>query len=212
MGPAPFSEVVEAAAVPAPLLDALGRGLAAGGLARHELRCSRTGFRFESPAVAALLRRRTAYRARMAWGAAVGLWTLAASVHGGRMTRLERRLDEALQATAPATAALRDARRSLAIATMQRDSVSGLDERRGRLAVRLGRLAGAVPDSAWVTAITLAEDGTVRLAGVARPAHRLVSALERAGLGDSVDLEGMTMVEGTLGWERATIRISGAAR
>jgi hypothetical protein len=196
-----------AIAAEAEILEAIEQGLAAAGVRVRAIRCGRSGLRLEAPTRTqrAVARRRRWQRLLLLGNALI--WMAAFGVHVGRLVVAERRLGAELITLAPAATAFREARRAVALAHAQVDSVRGSERRRDRMVALLVRVATTLPDSAYLATVVLDQHGNGFLTGSARPAAGLVAALERGGWPASVALEGEPTPDGSTGWERFTLRL-----
>jgi len=190
------------AAAPLPLVTAICDGLAAAGLACHDIvpdaRASLSLLPGERRAARARDQRRTLLRwaaaALMACALAASAWTLA-------LVRAEREARSALAAMrVPLTAAVA-VRRDLDGAT---EALAVLDRAAtpSGAAAFLATLARVLPDSAFLVSAELAQGGTVRLSGYAPRAAAVAAALERAHLVRAPTFEGPVTRETVLGHER----------
>jgi len=196
-----------AVAIDVELLEAIEQGLSAAGVRVRAIRCGRSGLCLQSPS-----RLQRTNNRRRNWRLAlllvnVMVWSTAAGVHVGRLVAADRRLRSELATLAPAATAIHEARRALAVAAAQVDSVRVSEQRRDRIAAQVAQLASALPDSAYLATLALDQRGDGFLTGSARPATALLAALERAGWPTGVKLEGEPTPDGARGWERFTVRL-----
>lgn len=206
-----------AAAVEAPVVEAIVAGVRAAGLEIGEIRPVHP-----APVVLSLLpgaERGLRLRARLrrlarGAGIAAGLWVVLGAALFVRQRRALGRVNADLAALDRPVQALLVARsRSDDVARMV-VAVTESKERGARLGTLLVGLARAIPDSAFVTSVALRADGSGTLSGAARRPADLVVHLERSGLFAAPHLEGQGVREeiGGREMERFTALFGGAAR
>ena len=199
---------VRAAAVEEPWLTAILAGAAAAGLEVDRI----------APAAAPRLRLmpmavRAAHRAadlrytRRILTAAAVLWLGAGGVYVARLAGEARRIERALDQLREPVAAVMQVRAKLDRITA---TLTGLDDDaagRGAMTTRLAALAGALPDSAYLTSVELGDSGGV-VTGASTRAAVVVPALAASPLLSDARLDGPVVQDETGGIrrERFTIR------
>lgn len=214
------------AATPAPLVEAIAEGLAAAGLecaAIVPAQALENAEGVETATAVASVRRpalsllphtlrqrardaesRSLYR--LAFAAAASL-VLAGAAHAGALIRRERAAAAELARLAPTVAGALAVRRDLDAATAALDLLQGAEGSGARPVRVLAAITAALPDSAFLASARFERDGTVRLAGYAKSAARVLERLERIpGLSHGA-AEGPVTREVVAGreWERFTI-------
>lgn len=136
-------------------------------------------------------------------GAGAALWLIAGGVHVGRLVGLRDAATRSLGAAAPAVDSALTARRDLNLARMTLSSVARTAAGRSRHVALLAAITKALGDSTYLAALQVTSDGTVRLAGYAPVAARVVAQLERVAALKDVRLEGpITRERGAEGREQ----------
>jgi hypothetical protein len=125
-----------------------------------------------------------------------------------RLRSVERALDARLAQLAPASVSIREARRRLAEAEGLVSAVDAADEGGGAMRQRLARVLLSLPDSAYLTSLTLDQSGSASLSGTAEETSAVVAQLERNGGLSNVRVEGTPLIDGSVGrrWERFSIQ------
>ncbi len=230
----PDREAALLAAAPAPLVEAISRGLAAAGL-----RCTAIGPAQLLPSngngAQAPDGRLVAVAAATAQGFALSLmpeslrrqsaaavrhtqrrWTVAAAASVllaaltcvAALAQRERVAARELARLGAAVDAALAVRRDLDATTA---ALAALEERRaaGRSGtVLLARLAQVLPDSAFVAAVRIEPGGTTRITGYATSAARVLARVERLdGVGAAIEGPVTREVVSGREWERFTIRL-----
>jgi hypothetical protein len=138
---------------------------------------------------------------------AVGMWVLLVALFAARLVVGLRETKRELARLAQPAAAVLAARRELRDAGALIEMVNQAAAHRGALAARLSRISAALPDSAFVTWLTLDASGAGVLTGLARRAADVVARLESRGAVVHPRLDGPVLRENTAGkdWERFTI-------
>jgi hypothetical protein len=116
--------------------------------------------------------------ARLAVAAAV-LWLGALSLYVGRLVSTLGSAERFLAASTTAVDSALVLRRELAEAHAALALLRAIEARRSRHLELLAQLTGALGDSAYVVALRVGSDGTVRVAGYAPVAARALAAFER---------------------------------
>jgi hypothetical protein len=155
-------------------------------------------------------RRRSGWQGLTRLAALVALLWLVVIALARLQLRLETRQVEAeLVRLQPPRQALVGARQAMDSAGDLLTALDLAEAGRTRLATRLAALVRALPDSTFLTALTLDTAGVGRASGRTQGVGRLVSALEAApGLG-TVRLEGATVRDTIAGgvWERFSLQL-----
>lgn len=118
------------------------------------------------------------------------LWVLALAVYVGRLAWTDRAAARDLAAIRVAADSGLDARGQLALARATLKTVDRAQRTRSRHLVLLEAITRALGDSSHLVAFEMADNGTVRLAGYAPAAARVVANLERVEALSAVRLEG----------------------
>jgi hypothetical protein len=154
-------------------------------------------------------------RRRAAWSStgrlavlAAALWVATGGIVAYRLHREARRIDARLTALEAPVEAVRAARAEIASVSAMLEAATSAEHERASTALRLGEIAAALPDSAYLSSLSLEEGGGGTLAGSARRASELLENLERAGAAPGAELEGPVLREprGGAVWERFTLR------
>ncbi len=123
-------------------------------------------------------------------GIAAVLWALAGVTYVARLSLTIRHSTLSLDAFSTSVDSALTARRELGMARATLATIAQAQAARSRHLALLGDLTKALGDSTHLVALRIAPDGTVRLAGFAPVAARVVANLERVeGLSD-IKLEG----------------------
>ncbi len=185
-------------------VEAVIAGLAEAGVVVERVTDEERRFRLLPAGVVSIQHQRSWKHNRVLLSLAAALWIGVGVAHWVRLRVAERTLDAQLSQLAPAAASVRLARRKLVDAEQLVAAVDAADSTRPDMRLRLARVLQSVPDSAYLSSLTLDLTGTASVSGVAREAAAVVVALEeKAGL-SSVHLEGAPLIDGTGGrrWER----------
>lgn len=180
-----------AAAVEAPLLEALATALAATALhpvTIHPRELPVLALEAPGRRAASRVALRRAAR-RWALGAVVA-WSLVAAAALGRLALERRAVTRELARLAAPAAALATARQALHEATTMVDAVETTTQARGTLRRRLTAVVSALPDSAVLASLTLGDSGTGALTGWAPRASAVVAGLGRLPDAAPVRLDG----------------------
>ncbi len=200
--------VARAAAADEPWLEAIAAGARTAGIALTALAPA------DAPDLSLLpgglkterrLAERTAIR-RWAMVAA-GMWVLFGALYAARLVVGLRQTKRELARLARPAAAVLAARRDLRDASALIETLNQAAAQREVVAARLGRISPALPDSAFLTSLTLDASGSGVLTGLARRAADVVARLEARGAVAHPRLDGPVLRERTAGrdWERFTI-------
>ena len=111
--------------------------------------------------------------------AAAGLWLAAGAIGAARVVASARASGRELVRLGPAVDSALAVRRDLRAASAMLDLVAQAERGRSRHLALLAQLAQALGDSVFIVALRLAPDGTLRLAGYAPVAARVLADLER---------------------------------
>ncbi len=118
------------------------------------------------------------------------LWVLAAATYTARLAWTRHAATTALGSAAAAVDSALAIRRELSLARATLATVATAERARSRHLELIAAVTRALGDSTYLVALQVAPDGTVRLAGYAPVAARVVAALERVGVLRDVRLEG----------------------
>jgi len=144
-------------------------------------------------------------------GVGAALWLVAAGIHVGRLAWIRQTATRSLGAAVPGVDSALAARRDLDLARATLATIARADEGRSRHLALLAAVTQALGDSTYLAAFQVMPDRTVRVAGYAPVAARVVASLERLALLSDVRLEGpVTREQGTGG--RAQDRFAIVAR
>ncbi len=197
------------AAAPVPVVSAICEGLSAAGLRCTDIVPDGVPGLSLLPDGARAVRRDDARRRLVRWwaGAAVAA-LLAALAWVGSLARARATAQAELAVLDPALEQALQARRDLDATTEAIFVLAEANRRRTSAAALMAAVATALPDSAFLTALHLERDGTVRMAGYAAGASRVLAALAAARLLRDARFEGSVTREAFAGrdWERFTLR------
>jgi hypothetical protein len=137
------------------------------------------------------------------------LWLLVGAIAVIRLRVESRRVTAELARLQTPRQALLAARQTMDSARAMLTALDEASAARGQVAGRLAAIAKALPDSAFLTAITLDRGGPGVLAGRARQAPLVAAALGAAPGVGSLQLEAVTVRDTVagLGWERFSFRL-----
>ncbi len=138
---------------------------------------------------------------------AAGARTAGGALYAARLVVGLRQTKRELARLARPAAAVLAARRDLRDASALIETLNQAAAQREVVAARLGRISPALPDSAFLTSLTLDASGSGVLTGLARRAADVVARLEARGAVAHPRLDGPVLRERTAGrdWERFTI-------
>lgn len=147
-------------------------------------------------------------------GVGTMLWGSVLAAHLVRLVTTERRLDRELERLREPAAAVQAIRGRMRNVERSREVLDHTGRRALALRHSLGRILVSLPDSAYLTSLTLDTSGTAVLAGAARDPDMALAVMEReSGLaGLRSDGRGR-MVDGTMGrrWERLALEAGSAS-
>ena len=188
-------------------LDAIARGLENSGVRTVRIRAPVDGMELQAPYLLSGWKRRRRVLNRAFICLAVLGWCGAPIVHMARLMRADRRLSSELADLAAPAEALRTAHRDLAAAALIVNQVdASLGERRKLLGL-VGAIMTTVPDSAFVSALSLPAAGEGVMTGTAQEPALITSHLERIKSVVSPRLDGASTAESGPGrWETYSIR------
>ena len=202
------ARVVQAAAAEEPWLEAIAAGARAAGIAltgiapvgAPDLSLLPGGVKAERRRAERAIVRRWAVGAAALWALLGVLYVLRIGIGLQATSRELARLARPAATVSAARRELRDA--GLLIATLN-DASGG----RASIAARLARISAALPDSAFLTSLTLDADGSGVMTGLARRAADVVARLQARGAVVGARLDGPVLRETSAGkdWERFTI-------
>jgi phage tail protein X len=131
--------------------------------------------------VGARLARERAARRRLVRVLLLGAvaWCTAGAFHTAKLVHAVREADRGLARLGPALDRALAVRRDLALAQDALATIAAAETERSRTLLLLADLTAALGDSAFLVSLRLAEDGTLRLAGYAAQAPRVLAELER---------------------------------
>jgi hypothetical protein len=146
-------------------------------------------------------------------GLGTALWLIAGGVHVGRLVVIRDAATRSLGTAAPAVDSALTARRDLGLARMTLSSVARTAAGRSRQVALVAAITKALGDSTYLAAFQVTSDGTVRLAGYAPAAARVVAQLERVAELRDVRLEGpVTRERGAEGREQDRFAVVASLR
>lgn len=122
--------------------------------------------------------------------AGAALWLVAWGVHVVRLVLARDAATRSIRAVAPAVDSALNTRRDLNLARMTISTVGRTTAARSRQVSLLAAITQSLSDSTYLAAFQVTSDGTVRLAGYAPIAARVVAQLERVTALQDVRLEG----------------------
>lgn len=199
---------VAAVAVDERLAEAVLEGISQAGLVVERASDTAGTFRLVPDGVRALRLEQQRRQARRLLAVALVMWLCAGITYGVALRLRERALDTELARLAPAMASLREARRKIGQAEGWVGAVDAMGHSRDAMRLNLGRILLSLPDSSYLTSLTLGEDGTASLSGTAREATGVAARIEqRTGL-SNVHIDGTPLIVASPGrrWERFSIR------
>lgn len=123
-------------------------------------------------------------------GVGAVLWLVAAGIHVGRLAWIRQSATRSLGAAAPAVDSALAARRDLDLARATLATIARAEEGRSHHVALLAAVTQALGDSTYLAAFQVMPDRTVRVAGYAPVAARVVASLERLAILRDVRLEG----------------------
>ena len=201
--------LARAAAIGEPVVEAIAAGARAAGLVLETISVADDTAHLELlPAGERAARRRSERtRLRNAWAAAAALLIAALAVYVMRLSIARSRVNEGLAASQEPLEAVVTARRELRVAELTLLAARRATNSRGYLLSLLAQLTRALPDSAVITSLTLRDDGSGMLSGLARRASPAVARLESSPPFRRARLQGPVSRETVNGrdWERFTV-------
>jgi hypothetical protein len=201
-----------AAAVEEPWLDAIADGADAAGLRLEAMgpEFNRRGTKLELLSAALRTRDRAKAAARLrrlGWTTLV-FWAIAMTLTGSRMARESRRIDRELAQLREPAAALLALRQQLDEATGMVQTIEQARHDRSAVLERLTRMLLALPDSAYLTSLSLDAQGNGSATGGALQGARVVAAWDRDGIAIGPRLSGPAVRETVAGRERERFTIT----
>ena len=205
---------VSMAAVEEPVVDAIWKALRAAGLRLETLAPSgeRVGrLSLLPPAERERRDRENRLSLRKLGAVVLLLWFLVIGVAAFRFTGQRRAVEAELALVAAPVAALSEVKREMAQGAAMLSAVERDAARRGQLLDFLTALTIALPDSAFLTSLTLEASGAGYLGGYARRASEVLARLERSAViaGPEVDGQQGREVLAGVEWERFSISFGG---
>jgi hypothetical protein len=204
--------VARAAAAEEPWVDAIVRGARAGALSLDAIVPSATsadeGFQLISPAERSRQTRLELLALRRLGLLAAGLWLLAAFAVGLGWERERRHLDRELAAVAAPLRAVLTARRAAGSAAQMVETIEQQQGERTAIVRQVAMIAEAMPDSAYLTFLSLDGKGMGEMTGMAPRATSVVSALERRAAAVGPKLIGSAVREPMGGEELESFRVA----
>jgi hypothetical protein len=174
-----------AAAVEEPWLDAIAEGATAAGLQLQTIApdLGLPAARLELVTLSQRARREQTGRLTLKRiGAATGLlWFIAATLVIGRVHRETHQIERELAALEQSAAAVVKLRREIGEAVAMIDALDQADQQRSAILGRLAAIVASLPDSAYLSSVTIDRQGVGTLTGAAPQAARVVAALDRDG-------------------------------
>ena len=202
------ARIARAAAAEEPWLDAIAAGARSAGITLMSLAP------VDAPGLSLLpgglkAERRLAERAAVRrWVAAVvGTWLLLGGLYAARLVLGLRETKRELARLAQPATAVMTARRELRDATALIEALDQSAAQRQAGAARLVRIAAALPDSAFLTSLTLDASGAGVVTGLAQRVADVLARLEARGAVVHPRLDGPVLRETAAGkeWERFTV-------
>lgn len=200
-----------AAAAEEPWLDAIAAGAGAAGLRLETIGPAApagSGLILLSVLERASRGRRSRLALRRLGLLAASLWLLAGALVIERIYREQKRIERELAELREPAAALLGLRRELGEATLMVETIEAAERERGGVLSRVAAIAVALPDSAYLTSLTLHRDGSGTVTGAALQAARVAAALDREGAAVSPSLAGPAVREVLGGRERERFTIN----
>ncbi len=203
------ARAVQLVAIEEPVITAIVAGVRAAGLTLE--RVAPAGL---SPALSLLppderdrRRRERRLSLRRLGAAALGMWILVAGLSAASAVRQTKAAERELALLAEPVAALARVKRETARADAVAGQLAADAARRGELSVLLAGITAALPDSAFLTSLTVPERHRGYLGGYARRTSEVVARLERSGLVREPRIDGSLGREVIAGieWERFNI-------
>lgn len=145
---------------------------------------------FAPPSLGVARGHRAARRRRRTALLAAALWLAAAGLYAGRLARSSHVADLELRADGPAADTLLALRRNLDEATTTLATMALATRRRSRDVALLAALTRALGGSTYLVSLRVESDGTVRLAGYAPEATRVLANLDEVPVLTGARLEG----------------------
>ena len=144
---------------------------------------------------------------RNVWVSAVALLVAAAAVYLVRLTIAHQRVDQLLAASQQPLSAVLAARQELRVAEATLLAAGQAIRMHGRTLELLEQLTRGLPDSAAITSLTIRDDGSGVLSGLARRAGAAVARLQSRPAFARARLQGPVTREMVAGreWERFTL-------
>jgi hypothetical protein len=200
---------IQATAVEEPIIMAISAGVRAAGLRLDDV--SPSGY---AGMLSLLLpeererRLRQGKRSLLRLGQLIAvLWVLVAAASVISLTRQRRAIDRELSRLMEPVAALSAVRREVHMGQSMIDAVGNDGDTRGSVVRLLAGITTALPDSSFLTSLSLQKDGRGSLGGYGRRASEVLASLEGSGILLNPRLDGQLGREVIAGleWERFSI-------
>lgn len=152
--------------------------------------CARPRLELFPPAVFAQRSRAASRRRNRLAALGGGLWILAGALYGARVMATTASATQELAASATAVDSALALQRDVDAASSTLETIAVAQRARSRDLALIASLTRAIGDSTYLAALRLDRDGTVRLAGYARAATRVLANLEGVGGLHAARMEG----------------------
>ncbi len=137
------------------------------------------------------------------------MWLVAGAVYVGRLAWVLRQSTHAIVQARPSLDSALALRRDLDAGRTTLETIAAARSARSRTIALVAGVTAALEDSAFLVALTLTPEGTVRVAGLAPSPARVVTELEGVPLLGAVKLEGPVTRETTASGQRDRFAIAG---
>lgn len=197
-----------AAAVEEPWLEAIALGARTAGLVLDAVAPADAGELSLLPAEVRVHRRQIGARSLRRWAlVTAALWLALGGLYVARLALGRREVERELARLAAPAAALLDARRELRDAAGMLGTIDSVAGARSAVASQLARITASLPDSAFVTSLTVDARGQGVITGLALRAADVLARLEGRGAVPHPHFDGPVLRETTAGrnWERFTM-------
>lgn len=202
------TRMAQLCAMEASLLEALAEGASAAGLRLVSVvPFEGEGLSLLPPSTAAAQLDRVR-RSFIRWSAlAAAVWALVGAASLMRLTITRRKVDQELARLEAPAAALRTLRREMRTAREMTEAIASAERSGHDLTRRFAEVAAALPDSAFLTSLSLTAAGNGTTTGYAPRAAEVAANFERANSLRAPHLEGRIVREAVLGreWDRFSL-------